>query len=148
MPVELDPIYLVYLLVAVSAGLFFEGIYLLCFSGASYRSNVNRRLKLLKNEPNREALLIQLRRERGLTRSGGYAFGIESLNRLVLQSGLTVGTTKLVIIIAASSVSFSSKNIQFAQFAILISVLLPREPRRVASPAQVRAPVSYRSVPA
>jgi len=54
----------------------------------------------------------------------------------------------LIVIIAASSVSFSSKNIQLAQFVILISVLLPREPRRVAAPAQVRTPVSYRSVPA
>jgi hypothetical protein len=54
----------------------------------------------------------------------------------------------LIGIIAASSVSFSSKNIQLAQFVILISVLLPREPRRVAAPAPVRPPVSYRSVPA
>ena len=54
----------------------------------------------------------------------------------------------LIVIIAASSVSFSSKNIQLAQFVILISVLLPREPRRVAAPAPVRPPVSYRSVPA
>ena len=69
MPVELDPIYLVYLLVAVSAGMFFEGMYLLCFSGASYRSNVNRRLKLLKNESNREALLVQLPPDRVNPRS-------------------------------------------------------------------------------
>ena len=54
----------------------------------------------------------------------------------------------LIVIIAASSVSFSSKNIQLAQFVILISVLLPREERRVAAPAAVRPPVSYRSVPA
>ena len=32
----------------------------------------------------------------------------------------------LIVIIAASSVSFSSKNIQLAQFVILISLLLPR----------------------
>ena len=33
----------------------------------------------------------------------------------------------LVIIVAASSVSFSSKNIQLAQFAVLITLLLPRQ---------------------
>jgi hypothetical protein len=54
----------------------------------------------------------------------------------------------LIVVIAASSVSFSSKNIQLAQFVILISVLLPRESRHVAAPAPVRPPVSYRSVPA
>ena len=41
----------------------------------------------------------------------------------------------LIVIIAASSVSFSSKNIQLAQFVILISLLLPRAQRRVAAPA-------------
>jgi hypothetical protein len=54
----------------------------------------------------------------------------------------------LIVIIAASSVSFSSKNIQLAQFVILISILLPREPRRAPAPAQVRMPIRYRSVPA
>ena len=49
----------------------------------------------------------------------------------------------LIVVIAASSVSFSSKNIQLAQFVILISLLLPREQRRVAAPAHVRAPSGY-----
>jgi len=61
---DFDPIYLIYVLVAASAGLFAEGFYLLCFTGASYRNNVNRRLKLQKDQPNRENILIQLRRER------------------------------------------------------------------------------------
>jgi tight adherence protein B len=87
MPFEIDPIYLVYLLVAVSAGFLVEGIYLLFFSGASYRKTVNRRLKLLRNEPNRENILVQLRKERGLTSTGNYRLALEALNRLVLQSG-------------------------------------------------------------
>jgi hypothetical protein len=51
----------------------------------------------------------------------------------------------LVIIVAASSVSFSSKNIQLAQFAVLITLLLPREratvplPRPRGQPRLVRA---------
>jgi tight adherence protein B len=107
MSFDFDPIYLIYIFVAASAGLFAEGIYLLCFSGASYRKNVNRRLRLLKDEPNRENLLVQLRRERGLSRSGGYSIGIESFNRLLLQSGLTIGMGKLVTVMAiAAAVSF------------------------------------------
>jgi hypothetical protein len=54
----------------------------------------------------------------------------------------------LIVIVAASSVSFSSKNIQLAQFVILISMLLPRERRRVTAPAQIRPHVTYRSVAA
>ncbi|MGH6769633.1 MAG: type II secretion system F family protein [Xanthobacteraceae bacterium] len=97
MSFDFDPIYLIYLLVAASAGLFVEGIYLLFFAGGSYRKNVNRRLRLLKNQPDRENLLVQLRRERGLTADGGYSLWMESLNRLVLQSGLTIGVTKILV---------------------------------------------------
>src|SRR5262249_25087383 len=104
MPFEIDPIYLVYLLVAVSAGFLVEGIYLLFFSGASYRKTVNRRLKLLRNEPNRENILVQLRKERGLTSTGGYRIGLEALNRLVLQSGLTIGMSKLFTCAGISAV--------------------------------------------
>jgi tight adherence protein B len=104
MSFELDPIYVVYLFVAASAGLMVEGLYLLFYSTASYRSNVNRRLQLLTNEPNRENILIQLRRERGLTSAGGYRMGIESVNRLLLQSGLTIGMGKLVVLIAAGAI--------------------------------------------
>src|SRR3974390_1062579 len=104
MSFELDSIYLVYLLVAVSAGFLVEGLYLLFFSGASYRQNVNRRLKLLRNEPNRENILVQLRKERGLTGAGNYRLGIAALNRLVLQSGLTLGLGKLLLFIAGRTV--------------------------------------------
>jgi tight adherence protein B len=109
MSFDFDPIYLIYVFVAASAGLFVEGIYLLCFSGASYRKNVNRRLRLLKDEPNRENILVQLRRERGLTSSGGYSIGIESFNRLLLQSGLTIGAAKLItIIVIGAALAFGA----------------------------------------
>jgi tight adherence protein B len=103
MSFDLDPIYLIYLLIAVSAGLFVEGAYLLAFSGASYRDNVNRRLKLLKNEPSRENVLVQLRRERGLTAGGNYRIGVEFLNKMVLQSGLTIGLVKFLIFVAVGA---------------------------------------------
>jgi tight adherence protein B len=99
-----DPIYLIYILVAVSAALFAEGFYLLCFTGATYRNNVNRRLKLLKNEPNRENILVQLRRERGLTGAGGYSLKSVNLNQLVLQSGLTMGIGRFAIFAAVGAV--------------------------------------------
>jgi tight adherence protein B len=97
MPFDLDPIYLFYLLVAASAGLFVEGVYLLFFSGGSYRRNVNRRLKLLKDQPDREGILVQLRKERGLTTTGAYSLSFINLNQLVLQSGLTLGIGKLML---------------------------------------------------
>jgi tight adherence protein B len=103
MSFNFDSIYLIYALVAASAALFAEGFYLLCFSGASYRNNVNRRLKLLKNQPDRENILIQLRKERGLTGSGNYSLSSVNLNQLVLQSGLTLGIGRLVGFIAVGA---------------------------------------------
>src|SRR5262245_9392440 len=103
-----DPIYLIYLLIAVSVGLFIEGAYLLVYSGASYRSNVNRRLRLLKDEPNRENVLVQLRKERGLTSAGNYRLGTEAISRLVLQSGLTLGLGKLAVIVVVGAVIASA----------------------------------------
>ncbi len=97
MPFDIDPIYLVYLFVALAAGLAFEGVYLLCFSTRSYRKNVNRRLKLLDNQPDREGVLVQLRRERGLSMTGDYRLPLVALNRLILQSGLKLGIVKFAI---------------------------------------------------
>ncbi len=106
MSLDVNPIYLIYLLVAVSAGLFIEGIYLLfSSSGGSYRKNVNRRLKLLQDQPDRENLLLQLRRERGLSSAGGYGMWLESLNRLVTQSGVTIGIKKLLLLVIAMAVA-------------------------------------------
>jgi hypothetical protein len=52
----------------------------------------------------------------------------------------------LILIVAASSVSFSSKNIQLAQFVFLITLLLPRE-RRIAAPAGLGSHGRRRPVP-
>jgi tight adherence protein B len=94
---EFDPVYLVYFFVALAAGLAFEAVYLLFFNTRSYRKNINRRLRLMADEPDRENMLGQLRRERGLSRGGDYRLPLVALNRLILQSGLTLGFTKLAI---------------------------------------------------
>ena len=50
MPFNIDPVYVIYLFVALAAGLLVEGVYLLFFNTRSYRKNVNRRLKLLDKQ--------------------------------------------------------------------------------------------------
>src|SRR5215212_3570317 len=97
MPFDLDPVYLIYVFVALAAGLFVEGIYLLFFNTRSYRKNVNRRLRLLDNQPDREGVLVQLRRERGLSTAGDYRLPLVALNRLILQSGLKLGIGKFAV---------------------------------------------------
>ena len=97
MSFQIDPLYVIYGFAAISAILFAEGVYLLFFSTASYRSRINRRLALLSDTPDRQNILVQLRRERGLTSGGDFKLPIVSLNRLIMQSGLSIGLTRLTV---------------------------------------------------
>jgi tight adherence protein B len=127
-----NPIYLIWLFVAISAGLAFEAIYLLGFSRASYRSQINRRLKLSKDRPDRESVLIELRRERGLTGSGNYRLNFVALNRLILQSGITIGFTRLAVVVGVFSVGafalimmFRHSLFEAAAVGVLSATVLP-----------------------
>src|SRR5208282_51342 len=102
---DFDPIYLVWLFVAISAGLAFEAVYLMGFSAQSYRSRINRRLMISKDRTDRETVLIELRRERGLTAGGNFRLGFIALNRLILQSGLTMGVTRLIMVVVVVTVA-------------------------------------------
>lgn len=101
----LDPLVLVSIFAAVAVVLVVEAIYLLMFTGESYRDRVNRRLKLLTDQPNREEALVILRRERGLTGEGFYLVPVKAFNRLVLQSGVTIGIYKVVAVMAGLAVA-------------------------------------------
>jgi tight adherence protein B len=99
----IDPVYIVYLFAALAAGLFVEGVYLLFFTKHSYRKNINRRLRLMEDQPDRENILVQLRRERGLSAVGDYRLPLVALNRLILQSGISMGVGKLAFVIGVGS---------------------------------------------
>jgi tight adherence protein B len=102
---DLDPVVLIYALAAGSVILFVEAIYLIFFSQTSYRKRINRRLRLMDGQPDRESILVQLRRERGLTRGGLYSLPVLSLNRLVLQSGLAMGLPKFLFCCVLATVA-------------------------------------------
>ncbi|MBI3704039.1 MAG: type II secretion system F family protein [Rhizobiales bacterium] len=102
---DFNPIYLFYLLIGLSAAMLAEGGYLLFYNKASYRKNINRRLKVMEDKPDRESVLVQLRRERGLTSGGDYRLPLINLNQLLLQSGLSIGFTRLMLFIAIGMVA-------------------------------------------
>ncbi len=102
---DFNPVYLIYLLVGVSAAMMAEAGYLLFYNKASYRHNINRRLKMMDDKTDRSAVLVQLRRERGLTSGGEYRLPLVNLNQLVLQSGLTVGFGRLILLIVIGMVA-------------------------------------------
>jgi tight adherence protein B len=97
---DINPVTLIYIFAAISTILFVEAAYLMFFSTASYKTTVNRRMRLLQTEPNRENILVQLRRERSLTSGGDYAFRLQSFNRLMMQSGVTIGLWKFAALVA------------------------------------------------
>src|SRR6476660_9739783 len=100
-----NSIYLFYIFIGLSAAMFAEGIYLLVYSNASYRKNINRRLKVMSDKTDRESVLVQLRRERGLTAGGDYRLPLVNFNQLVLQSGLTIGVTRILLFAAIAMVA-------------------------------------------
>src|SRR4051812_1415619 len=132
MPFEFDTPTLIVICTAISVVLFAEAVYLLGFSGASYRKNVNRRLKISHTQPDREAILIQLRRERGLTSDGLFSFGLHWLNRLMLESGLTRGPLKLAFVALLGGggtffgiMTLTGGMLPAAGVALLVGLLLP-----------------------
>src|SRR5215212_9831420 len=132
MLLELDTQTLIVICAAISVVLFAEAVYLLGFSTASYRSNVNRRLKLSKSQPDREAILIQLRRERGLSSEGLLRFGVQWVNRLILESGMTRGFTTLGLIALAAGgaaffgvMRFRGELTEAGAAALIVGLVLP-----------------------
>jgi len=132
MPFNIDPVYVIYLFVALAAGLLVEAVYLLFFNTRSYRKNVNRRLKLHDKQADRESVLVQLRRERGLSMTGDYRLPLVALNRLILQSGLKLGIGTFAIYLAVLAlfafglVMFTRENLLEASGAVLFCcTLLP-----------------------
>jgi tight adherence protein B len=129
---DFNTVYLFYLLIGASAAMFAEGAYLLLYNQASYRKNINRRLKVMSEQPNREGVLVQLRRERGLTGGGEYRLPLINLNQLVLQSGLTLGWGRLLAFIAvgmaaafAGAMFFDHELTHALLAALLAGTLLP-----------------------
>lgn len=122
---DFDPIYLFYLLVGLSAAMFAEGAYLLLYKKSSYRKNINRRLKVMEKAADRESVLVQLRRERGLTSGGDYRLPLTNLNQLLLQSGLTIGFGRLVLLVGVIMVAAFSGTMAFdgnITYALLASL--------------------------
>jgi len=129
---DFDPVYLLYVLIGLSAAMFAEGAYLLFYNKSSYRKNINRRLKVMDDKPDRESALVQLRRERGLTSGGDYRLPLVNLNRLLLQSGLSLGFGRLMLFIVIGMVAafigamtFDGKVAHAALAALFAGLVLP-----------------------
>jgi tight adherence protein B len=89
MPTGQALLYFIYALAAASVVLAGEALYLSFAGRRAAIGAINRRLKRLSDEVPAERTLQNLLRERGLTESGDFIFGLIGLNRLYTQSGIT-----------------------------------------------------------
>ena len=130
--VEIDPLWVFYACAALAGVLAAEAAYLLLHKSKSYRKGVNRRLQVSGKETDREKVLVQLRRERGLAADGGYLLPFAAFNRLVVQSGVKVspwraGTVAGVLGLAAftAALGFTGEVLESLAAAAAASLVLP-----------------------
>jgi tight adherence protein B len=129
---SLNSVHLFYLLVGLSAALTVEAVYLLFFTRSSYRKNINRRLRLADGKADQGSVLVQLRRERGLTAHGEYRLPLVNLNQLMVQSGLTLGLGRMALFAAVAALgAFAATFVmrqsaaQAAMAALVAGIVLP-----------------------
>ncbi len=101
----IDPLYVFYTTLACVVFIVVDSIHLLTGTAASYRSNVNRRLEQLEKSDNRNAIVMDLRRQRGLSSICGRIAALAWLQQLLTQSGVTLGRDKLAAMAALTAIS-------------------------------------------
>jgi tight adherence protein B len=129
---ELDPLLVFYGLAAIAAVLVVEAVYLLFHNTSERRSRVNRRLQISQKEGDREKVLVQLRRERGLSADGDGLLPVAALNRLIIQSGITMTAGRLVpVLLGVALVAFVGINFALGDLikalagALLVTIVFP-----------------------
>ncbi|ESY82322.1 type II secretion system protein F [Mesorhizobium sp. LNHC221B00] len=127
MPTGQALLYFIYMLAAASVILAGEALYL-SFAGRRSRIGViNHRLRRLADEAPAEQTLQGLLRERGLTESGDFLFGMIWLNRLYTQSGITGNPMVFAATFLSAGLAISllmSVLLHFSTLASLIAFLV------------------------
>ncbi len=95
---DIDPLYVFYIALVGAVLAVAEAVYLLTFTAANYRKNINRRLVEFDKTPDRHSAVVKLRRDRGLGGIGAQQKVASWFNRLMMQSGLSISPWKLGVI--------------------------------------------------
>ncbi len=98
MPFGIQPIYLIYIMTALAAIFAIEAAYLIISRRMTYKQRANSRLAGIDGGDAGEQVLVELRRQRGLSDEGRFILPVLSFNRLVLQSGVRIGLARLLAI--------------------------------------------------
>jgi len=93
--------YLVPVLVFLSVMVATAGLLTVGARRSAYRTQVSERLFVRGSQTQSEADLVRVRRSRSLSAEGHYSLPFIAFNRLVLQSGLKIGTPGVIVAMAA-----------------------------------------------
>lgn len=96
-----SPYYLISLLVFLSVMVATAGLLTAGSRRSAYRAQVNERLFARNSPTQSEAELVRVRRSRSLSADGHYSLPFIAFNRLVLQSGVRIGTPGVVMTMVA-----------------------------------------------
>jgi tight adherence protein B len=118
-------IYVFYLLAVFGAVFLAEAIYLLTTDAGMSRGKVNRRMRLTDPNASRKEVMVELRRERGLTVSGEIPGRLAWLGKLIVQCGITIGLPKLIMICGAVGLIVAGLTFNLTQDLLKTLVALP-----------------------
>ncbi|RWO21217.1 MAG: type II secretion system F family protein [Mesorhizobium sp.] len=124
MPTGQTLLYFVYVLGAASVILAGEALYLSFANRRSRAGAVNRRLRRLTDDIPAEQTLQVLLRERGLTETGDFLFGLIGLNRLYTQSGVTGNPLTFAASFLLGGLALASLLSIFLAFSTLVALIV------------------------
>jgi tight adherence protein B len=124
MPTGQTLLYFIYVLAAASTILAGEALYFSLVKRRSRVSTINRRMKRLVDDVPAELTLQGLLRERGLTDSGDFLFGLIGLNRLYTQSGITGNPLSFAATFLLAGLALGSLLSIFLGFSTLVSLIV------------------------
>ncbi|TGR27506.1 MULTISPECIES: type II secretion system F family protein [unclassified Mesorhizobium] len=124
MPTGQTLLYFIYTLTAAAVILAGEALYLSFADRRSRAGMINRRLKRLSDEVPAERTLQGLLRERGLTDTGDFLFGMVGLNRLYTQSGITGNPLTFAAMFLLSALAIALLFSFLLRFSILPCILI------------------------
>jgi tight adherence protein B len=129
---QISEIHIFYALLVLAAILLAEAIYLGFSKNTDKQKIINRRMRIHSKTNDGEAILIQLRKERGMSQSGELQLSFAWFNKLIIQSGLSIGVTKPIILsaftaffIACTVFYFRKSFIEFPIVFVISFIGLP-----------------------
>ena len=123
---EFGPAHVFYFSLIVSAVLFAEAGYVLFASDDGKRKRLNRRMKTSeRNKLTQKDVLLQLRKERGLDADGKLLVPVRWLGQLIVQSGITVGLGRAMLIWAVYVLASLVATLFFSRSVLVTAAAFP-----------------------